>query len=133
MDYESVDPKVLWQEATKTTEGVISEVASDVKSVTRIANKLQITFPTAYGSSFCQRPERHAELEKAVSQLVGKSIRLEFSHEVSETTKNRDRPQAVSMRDLVRKSSDLPMVKKAMELFDAEVTRVQPPAPEKKT
>ena len=131
MDFESVDPKTLWKEATKSTEGVISEVASEVQSVTRSANKLQIVFPTAYGSSFCQRPERHAELEKAVSQLVGKTIRLEFSHEVLATTKKRDRPAAVSMRDLVRKSSELPMVKRAMDLFDAEVTRVQPPKKEK--
>ncbi len=126
IDFETVDPMRLWKEATQATEGFVSEIAGDVHSVIRTTNKLNVTFPSSVGSSFCQRPERQAELERAVSALVGRSIRLEFNHEVREASPNRDRSTKTSMRDLVRKSHELPMVMKAIELFDAEVTRVQP-------
>ena len=126
LEFESVEPQVLWQQVAGSLDGVTGEVASDVANVTRLANKLEVTFPTAYGSSFCQRPERLAQLEKAVSRLVGKQIRLEFKHVDAPQRRNRDRPSGASMRELMRKSHELPLVRRAIELFDAEVTRVQP-------
>ena len=79
------------------------------------------------GAGHPERPERLTELVQAVSAVVGKKVQLEFRHETPPSRQNRDRPQGVSMRELVRQSYEQPLVRQAVELFDAEVTRVQSP------
>ena len=128
LSLESNDPIEIWQRAARALDGVFADVAADVQSVTLSGdNALVVSFTSAYSCSFCQRPERLMEIEKAVSAVVGKKVRLEFRHETPPPRQNRDRPRGVSMRELVRQSYEQPLVRQAVELFDCEVKRVQSP------
>jgi DNA polymerase-3 subunit gamma/tau len=128
LSIDSAEPSDIWRQAVSSLGGVFCDVAADVQTVEMAGkNGLVVSFASAYSCSFCQRPERLVELERAVANVVGDKIRLEFRHESPPPRPSRDRPRGVSMRELVRQSYEQPLVRQAVELFDAEVTRVQPP------
>ncbi len=128
LSIESADATDIWRQAVSSLGGVFCDVAADVQTVKAAGkNTLVVSFASAYSCSFCQRPERLVELERAVATVVGDKIKLEFRHESPPPRPSRDRPRGVSMRELVRQSYEQPLVRQAVELFDAEVTRVQPP------
>ena len=98
-------------------------------------NRLVVTFASKYTPSktFCERPERLAEIEQAIAAVVGGVAKVSFqvTQQVDEPERPEPQKPAVSSRQRMRDVSTHPMVQQAAELFGAEVTRLDEPRDEK--
>ena len=116
----------LWLATIDRLEGIAADHASQFESTANFApNRLAVTFPAMYTSSmsFCQRPERQGEIEKILSEVAGKKLKLEFA--IREDGGHVAPPKpAISARQRERQVSQQPFVQRAMELFSADVTSV---------
>ena len=92
-------------------------------------NRLVVFFRTRYNSckAFCERPDRREKLEQALAAVTGEPIRLEFQLLEDPTERAAEKPQPVSTRQRIRQANSQPVVRQAIELFDAEVLRVEEP------
>lgn len=97
-------------------------------------NTLAVLFPHqyTYQRSACERPDRKARLEEAVSAAAGQAVRLEFKLGGSAPPREADKP-VTSAPTLVQKAQRRremerhPLVRQAMELFDVEVEHASEP------
>ena len=123
------DAAGIWQAAIQKLDGMAADFASHFDSAANSApNRLVVTFPAMYTSSksFCQRPERHSEMEKLVSQVAGRKLKLEFAVRNDGPHKT-PRAPAMSARQRERQIAQQPFVQRAAELFSASVTGVSSP------
>jgi hypothetical protein len=95
-------------------------------------NRLVVRFPGMYNSSktFCERPERKAKLEEALSQVGGQDWRLEFEIVPGDTRPSPVAPPKTSRHQQKRRIATHPLVERAMELFEAEILDVELPPEE---
>ena len=121
----------IWKQSLNSLTGMLFEWASKYERVALIApNKLVIHFPGGYNQArlFCERPEQLSELERAVREAAGQPLRLEFMllPEVKAPPAKRPatRP-SLEQRQRTAAKAEHPMVRKAIELFAAEVLRVE--------
>jgi hypothetical protein len=122
----------VWQDALRQLDGMVADFAGHYDRVALAGpNQLVVTFASTYNSakSYCERPERMAQLENALQAVTGKRLRIDLV--ADQATTRRPQPQArnVSTRDLVRQSYNHPFVKRAIEIFEGDVIRVQPAPP----
>lgn len=115
------------------------EMAADLgKLATDVAisgpNTLAVLFPHqyTYQRSACERPDRKARLEEAVSAAAGQTVRLEFKLGGSPPPREAEKPAShaptlVQKAQRRREMEKHPLVRQAMELFDAEVEHVSEP------
>ncbi len=93
-------------------------------------NRLAFTFREKYTSSkaFCERPDQVAKLEKALALVTGETVRVQFDLEKDLTEANGvasdERPRARAPREMLQEKSQHPLVRRAVELFDARPLRV---------
>lgn len=121
--------KEIWQAAITQFEGMAEDYASHFTDVANIApNRLVVTFPSSYTSSksFCERPRQHGEMEKVVSEIAGKKLKLEFSLRADAAHETPGKP-VLSARQLEREVTQRDFVRRAAEIFAAEVTGVYLP------
>jgi hypothetical protein len=71
----------------------------------------------------CEQPERKAQLEQTMARIVGRRIRIDLAI-IPEPKKQQPAPAAPSIFQLMREKEGHPFVRQAVELFDAEVTKV---------
>jgi DNA polymerase-3 subunit gamma/tau len=97
-------------------------------------NILAVLFPHqyTYQRSACERPDRKARLEDAVSAAAGQTVRLEFKLGGSAPSRETERPvptapTLVQKAQRRREMERHPLVRQAMELFDVEVEHVSEP------
>ena len=92
--------------------------------------RLVVVFPAKYTSSrtFCERPERRQQIEKAVAQLVGRHVQVVFqlgedaSPQSLDATRSRS---GVSPWERLQQAARHPLIRRAAELFDARPTRIE--------
>jgi hypothetical protein len=114
---------------------MFAEQASVCERVAIFApNRLVATFPVAYTSckTFCERPEQVAKLERALRTVTGKAVRIEFEVADREPAVEDREPVArrsSSPRERLKEKANHPLVRQAMELFDARPVKVEEPAP----
>ncbi|MCH8046739.1 MAG: DNA polymerase III subunit gamma/tau [Planctomycetes bacterium] len=126
---ENVDS--IWSQALEQLSEMAAQQARQCQSVAISApNRLVVTFPAEYTFSKqqCERPEQAARLMRAVAQVVGTPVKIDFA--VAEPAAS-EQPKAAparapSQRELISERADQPMVRRAVELFDAEIIRVAP-------
>lgn len=124
-----------WKQCLESLSGMLFDWASLYERVAIIApNKLVISFPGRYNQAklFCERPEQSAELERAVAEAAGQHLRLELvllpeDKPVGVVKKPSSRP-SLEQRQRTAARAEHPMVRRAVELFGAEVVRVEEPA-----
>jgi DNA polymerase III subunit gamma/tau len=77
----------------------------------------------------CDSPQRKAQLEQAMSRKLGRHVRIDLA--VMSEGKSQPAQPPVSMRQLMREKESHPLVRQAIQLFDAEVIRIdtQPSPP----
>jgi DNA polymerase-3 subunit gamma/tau len=124
---DSENLSVIWQEALASLGDVTAEFAAKAIGIAISGpNRLAIRFVGRYNSSksYCERPEPREKLEKAVSEIVGERVRLEFVEEPHESAPAPTRT-AVNPQQLRRAISSHPMVACAMDLFQAEIAKVE--------
>lgn len=122
--------ETLWKNAISQIGGITEDFAGQYESIAISApNRLVVTFRPKYnsGKAFCERPERQSHLEKALTGLAGQPIRAEFRVLSEDGPHPHDTPPkpVVSTRQMMRDAVGDPMVKRAIELFGAEVADVQ--------
>jgi hypothetical protein len=123
---QSQDPEALWRATIGHLEGMAADCAADFISAANFApNRVVVTFPTRYNSSksFCQKPDRHGEMEKIISDVAGRKLKLEFALREDEAQPAPPSP-TVSPQKRLRDAMQDPFVQQAMELFSADVTGV---------
>jgi DNA polymerase-3 subunit gamma/tau len=123
------DADVIWREAIDQLEGMAADCASHFADAANSApNRLVVTFSSMYTSSksFCERPERHGEMERIVSKIAGKRLKLEFALRADKGHDNPEEP-AISARQREREITQRPFVQRAAELFSANITGVTSP------
>jgi DNA polymerase-3 subunit gamma/tau len=97
-------------------------------------NTLAITFPSqyTYQKSVCERPDRKARLEEAVSAAAGCRVKLEFREGGKAPAKPAEKsaPPVTSLVQKAQRKREMerhPLVRQAMEMFDADIERVTEP------
>jgi len=122
----------IWRRALKEIEDVSSDYGTYYERVAISApNRLVVSFPPRYNlqKERCERPQQKAQIEAALTRVAGRTIRVDFqlSGEQDAVPKRPKRPATMQQRQ--RETEKHPLVQAAIELFDAEVVRVDEPRP----
>ena len=119
----------VWRGTIAQLEGMAADAAGDFCDAANSApNRLVVSFPASYTSSksFCERPERHREMEAIASGIAGRKVKLEFRMRVDTAHEAPAKP-VVSARQREREIMQRPFVQRAVEIFSGEVTGVALP------
>ncbi|MBX3415317.1 MAG: DNA polymerase III subunit gamma/tau [Pirellulales bacterium] len=125
---------VLWQQTLAKLPDQLARFAATAESVAISApNRLVVGFGTQYtfGKSMCEKPDRLEKLEKALSEVAGRLMRIAF--EVLENSESaRPVPEVrasrpASSRERLQEASQHPLVRRAAELFGARPVAVEGP------
>jgi hypothetical protein len=118
----------IWREALTRLGDLTADFASHAHSVAISApNRLAIRFLERYNSSktYCERPERREKLEKAVSDIVGVPIRLEFLTMAIDESHPTPPCPVMSAQQIRQRLASHPMVECAVQLFQAQIAKVE--------
>jgi hypothetical protein len=119
----------MWQQALAALEGLVTTNAGLCESVSVSGpGRLVARFRAKYTSckTFCERLDQLSQLEAALSQAAGGAVKLEFALLPDEPKATPER-RVVPNRQRLAETAEHPLVRKAVELFDAQLTRVVPP------
>jgi len=90
-------------------------------------NRMRATFDKKFAASFCERPAHLAKLTAALSEAAGTPVTVEFAV-VEGSAEPAPKPKAaVAPRQRMAEKADHPLVRRAGELFDARLVRVESP------
>jgi DNA polymerase-3 subunit gamma/tau len=118
---------VVWTEALENLSGLLAENAARCEAVSVAGpDRLVVPFRAKYTAckSFCERPEQLAMLQRALAEAAGGLVKVEFAVLAD------DEPVAargVGRRQRLAEVTEHPLVRRATELFDAHVVRVDEP------
>lgn len=123
----------IWKQAIAKIEDMTADYAAFCDRVAISApNRLVASFKASYTlqKESCEKPERKARIEEALRQITGQRIHVDFEVRREEAT-GVSRPQPrPSLRQKMRDIEKQPLVKQAIDLFEAEITRLEEPRPE---
>lgn len=122
----------IWRQALDRVGDLTADHGGRYQRVAISApNQLVVSFAEEYtlDKERCERPERKARLEKALQEVTGQVVRLSF--EVIPESVERAVPSPAPTRwQKLKQKENHPLVRRAVELFEAEVTEVEePPEP----
>jgi DNA polymerase-3 subunit gamma/tau len=119
----------LWKQALALLEDMTADHGERYERVAISApNRLVVTFPERYtlDKERCERPERKVRIEKALQQLTGELVRVEFEL-VRDPAEPSEPVPAPSRRQKLKQKEAHPLVRQAMDLFQAEITDLEEP------
>lgn len=117
----------VWQDATREAGGVITDAASQFKSIKLENDCLIVTYAQKHLYEFCQRSDRSQALAAAVEKVTGNQVRLDFRlDEVSQQTQQQRAPRLTRVQR-IRQLEQNAFIKQAIEVFDAEVVDFRDP------
>ncbi len=118
----------VWKQVLQELGDMTADLASYYDHVAISApDSLVVHFRKGYTlqKESCERPDRKAQLEHALARIVGRRVRIDI------VTMPEQGPAAVvpapTLFQLMREKESHPLVRQAVELFDAEVIRVDLP------
>jgi DNA polymerase-3 subunit gamma/tau len=123
-----------WRQTLAELQDMTGDCASKFDSIAISGpNRLVVRFRKDYTTAkeFCERPDKRTRLEQILSRLMGRDTRIDFAvlAEESQVTV----PQQVATRPPVnrrQRQAEMqrhPMVRHAVELFDAEIVTIVDP------
>ena len=122
----------VWKQALKQIEDMTADYGAFYDRVAISApNHLVVYFKEGYTlqKESLERPERRATVERALALVTGKTVHVQFEV-VPDEESDQDKSKPVgSLRQLRRDIETNSMVHAAIELFDAEIDRVDRPRP----
>ena len=130
--------EAVWRQALAEIGDLTADYARMSSSVAICGpNRLVVRFGKAYitAREHCERPERKLKLQQVLGKIVGAEVGLEFET----TADDHDSPAAaqrsmpVTRQQRTHQASQHPMVRQAVELFDAEVVNVVQTAAQEET
>jgi DNA polymerase-3 subunit gamma/tau len=119
----------VWQQALGRLTGLLAENASKCDSLTvPRAGRLAATFRAKYTSckAFCERGDQLASLRRALAEVVGAPVELEFAVVPDEPEAAEPR-RVVPQRQRMAEKAEHPLIRRATELFDAHLVRIEEP------
>jgi DNA polymerase-3 subunit gamma/tau len=130
------EPEQFWGEVINRLDGIIFQDYARCASRVAISapNRLAVFFTQRYNfqKSFCEKPERLAELVRVCEQLTGLRPRIDFVVDADAVTKSepatRATPPAALARQRIVEKSAHPLVECVAQTFGGVVVRVDPPA-----
>jgi DNA polymerase III subunit gamma/tau len=126
----------VWNRVLSRLSGMVVDQARHFDSIAFLApNRLVIRFKPVYDFSkgFCERPEQIARFEKTLVEVTGQPIRVEFgltADEPDEPLSSAAAARAVSPHQRRLEMMQNPLVRRATELFGAQVVDVVDPPPQ---
>lgn len=119
-----------WTQAIAKLEDMTADFAAAATSIAISGpNRLAVLFPKGYNlnKEFCERPERRASIQEALSDVLGHSVTLEFGWDATQDSKQEKPAPAARkpMRVRMREIEQHPMVCEAVELFGAEIVQLE--------
>jgi hypothetical protein len=126
LTHESAEP--IWKQVLEELGDMTADFASYYDHVAISApDSLVVHFPEAYTlqKESCEQPDRKAQLERAMARIVGRPIRISIA--MIPNAKQSSTAPAPTMFQLMREKESHPWVRQAVELFGAEVIRVDVP------
>jgi DNA polymerase-3 subunit gamma/tau len=130
----------VWRQTLAEIGDMTADFAGKADGVAISApNRLVVRFRKAYtqAQQYCERPDKRQKLEQTLSRIAGRNIRIDFAvlpdepvGPAADPPKPAARP-ATSGRQRRQELTRHPLIRKASELFDTEITLVlDPPAAE---
>ena len=123
----------LWKQALAAIEDMTRDFASKAESIAITGpNRVLVRHRKAYNKEQCEKPERKARLEQALSHAAGTEIRLDFEL-LPETPGvkgaiSAPAPSAAQSRQRRFKTAERNLlVRQAIEMFDGEIVNVVEP------
>jgi DNA polymerase III subunit gamma/tau len=130
IELTDADAPRVWQQALASLEGLLAENASLCESVSAPGGgRLVAAFCAKYTSckAFCERAEQLAQLERALAEVAGGRVKLEFATLPDVLSAEPAAKRAVPHRQRMAEVAENAMVRRATELFDARVVRIEEP------
>ncbi|MEM9657384.1 MAG: DNA polymerase III subunit gamma/tau [Planctomycetota bacterium] len=127
------DAAALWQGALQEVTGLLADSAAEADRFSMDAQgRLVASFPAsrAFCRDACLRPANLAKLEAALVQQSGRTIRLALETHGDPEAAGRQEQPVKSRRQQQAEISSQPYVKKAMELFQVDPSRLRYTPPE---
>jgi len=123
----------VWTRALARMSGMAVEQAREFDHVAVPApNRLAIVFKERYAlaKAACERPDQTARFEKALAEVAGQAVHVEFRLQERESAPSQpedDGPRSVSPHQRMLEVVKNPMIHRANELFGAQPIRVDDP------
>ena len=120
----------VWKQVLEQLGDMTADFASYYDRVAISApNSLVVYFREGYTlqKESCEQPDRKAQLEKMMARIVGHPVRIDMA--VIPETKQSIPTPAPSLFQLMREKESHPFVRQAVEIFEAEVVKVDVPRP----
>jgi hypothetical protein len=123
----------LWKQALAGIEDMTSDFAAKAESIAISGpNRIVVRHRKAYNKEQCERPERKARLELALSDAAGAKIRIDFELlpelPAGNGTPSTPPPSAAQSRQRRFKNAERNLlVRQAIEMFDGEIVNVVEP------
>jgi hypothetical protein len=122
--------EAIWKETLANLSDLLAENAALCESVAlREPNRLVVTFRAKYTSckGFCERPEQLAKLESALSAVAAGAVKVEFELLKEEPLAAPAGRRGPGNRQRLAEKAEHPLVRRATELFDARLVRIEEP------
>ncbi len=118
-----------WQSAVASIDGILADYAAMAQSVEPLgSDQWTVYFPPGSQKTreYCEVPERRGQLQQAVQRKLGRSIRIDFAVRPGQPPKPTETavPQSNLRAQKLREVSEIPFIKKVIEVLGAEVVRV---------
>jgi DNA polymerase-3 subunit gamma/tau len=129
---DAASAESVWKQALSHIEDMTADYGSFYDHVAISApNHLVVSFKVGYTlqKESLERPERRATVERALAQVTGNPVQVRFELVSGQESVQEKSKPVVSLRQLRRDIEKNPMVHAAIELFDAEIDRVDRPRP----
>lgn len=128
LDLSAKSADGIWKQVLDQLGDMTADFASYYERVAIAApDSLVVYFREGYTlqKESCEQPDRKAQLEKMMARVVGRPIRIDMA--VIPETRQPSPAPAPSLFQLMREKESHPFVRQAVELFDAEVIKVDVP------
>ncbi len=125
--------EAIWARVLDDVGGMTAEFARHYAALATTApNRLVVSFKPQYTheKESCERPDWKARLEESMARVTGGQVRIDF--EVlpgPPASAAKSRPQ-LSRRQRLKAAESNPLVSRALELFDGEITDVSDASPD---
>jgi hypothetical protein len=124
----------IWQAALAKLDDMTADFARQAETVEAVgANRLRLVFAEnrELAKRSCEKPERKSKLEEALKTVSARNVLIEFGLSVVRRTEPiAAKPSgAVNRRQRMRDAEQHPAVRQLIEMFGAEIVRVDDPHP----
>jgi DNA polymerase-3 subunit gamma/tau len=117
----------IWQQVLSELGDMTADYLRAAESVAISApNQLVVRFPAGYThpKESCERPERREKIEKLLANITGTRVKIHC--ELMLASQDDAAPRAPrTAREKMREAEHVPLVREAMEVFDADIVRVE--------